>query len=138
MYVSEAEKIAKRDFGGDFEPIAAAISWGRHLADVPLDACLELTRADKERIFNLGYYTWCEQQGTPFELFMERKDQKFWEELQKFVPIWDRDDHRVQRPGRRRGVVPPRPRSTKRGGSRPDRPSPSFAPIPPDAAAAAS
>lgn len=89
MYKSEADKITKRDFQDDFGPISSAISWARHLADPPLDACIELTRADKERIFNLGYYTWVEQQGTPFELFMLRKDQKFWDDLQKFVPIWD-------------------------------------------------
>ncbi len=89
MYISEAEKISRRDFQEDFGPISSAITWGRHLADVPLDACLELTYNDKVRIFNLGYYTWVEQQGTPFELFMQRKNQSFWEDLQKFVPVWD-------------------------------------------------
>ncbi len=90
MYASELEgKILPRDFGGSFDAVDAATVYARHLDNVPTTYCLELTRADKERIFNLGYYTWCEQQGTPFELFMLRKDQKFWEDLQKFVPIWD-------------------------------------------------
>ena len=30
---------------------------------------IECTERDRSRIFNLGYYTWVEQQGTPFELF---------------------------------------------------------------------
>ena len=90
MYGSELEgKILPRDFDGKFDAVDAATVYARHLNDVPTTYTIELTRADKERIFNLGYYTWCEQQGTPFELFMERKDQNFWEGLQKFVPIWD-------------------------------------------------
>ena len=30
---------------------------------------LELDAPDRERIFNLGYYTWVEQQGIPLEVF---------------------------------------------------------------------
>lgn len=90
MYTSELEgKILPRDFGGSFDATDAATVYARHLDDVPTAHCIEMTRADKERIFNLGYYTWCEQQGTPFELFMRRKDQNFWDSLQTFVPIWD-------------------------------------------------
>ena len=39
---------------------------------------LELSENDKERIFNLGYYTWVEQQGVSLSDFEKRKDQKFW------------------------------------------------------------
>ncbi len=90
MYTSELDgKIVPRDFGGDFSDVDAVATYARHLDNVPLDHCLELRYADRERIFNLGYYTWCEQQGTPFELFMQRKQQKFWDDLQHFVPVWD-------------------------------------------------
>ena len=39
---------------------------------------IELSQNDKERIFNLGYYTWVEQQGISLKDFEIRKDQKFW------------------------------------------------------------
>ena len=32
----------------------------------------------KERIFNLGYYTWVEQQGIDLNDFEKRRDQQFW------------------------------------------------------------
>lgn len=89
MYPSERTKIKDRDFGGEFTAQQAAEVWGRHLANVPTDATLELTEFDKDRIFNLGYYTWVEQQGTPFELFEARRSQAFWTGLRKYQPIWD-------------------------------------------------
>ena len=33
---------------------------------------------DKKRIFNLGYFTWVEQQGISLEDFEKRKNQEFW------------------------------------------------------------
>ena len=89
MYPSEIAKITERDFGGEFTELHAAEVWGRHLATVPTDATLELTEKDRNRIFNLGYYTWVEQQGTPFELFQQRRSQQFWRELRPFVQRWD-------------------------------------------------
>ena len=49
----------------------------------------ELGRFDRERIFNLGYYTWVEQQGTSLEDFDRRRDQAFWDGLMDLVPVWD-------------------------------------------------
>ncbi|WP_116115949.1 pyridoxal-5'-phosphate-dependent protein subunit beta [Austwickia chelonae] len=90
MYPSERVKITERDFCGEFTAEHAAEVWGRHLANVPTDGALEMTEFDKDRIFNLGYYTWVEQQGTPFELFESRRDQKFWDDLHAYLPVWDR------------------------------------------------
>ncbi|GAB79179.1 Cysteine synthase [Austwickia chelonae] len=90
MYPSERAKITERDFAGAFTAQHAAEVWGEHLATVPTDATLEMTEFDKDRIFNLGYYTWVEQQGTPFELFESRRDQKFWDDLHTYLPVWDR------------------------------------------------
>jgi cysteine synthase len=42
---------------------------------------LELTEVDRRRIFNLGYYTWVEQQGIDFETFERRRDQSWWNSL---------------------------------------------------------
>ena len=46
---------------------------------------LELSQNDKERIFNLGYYTWVEQQGVTLSDFEKRKDQYFWNEHYNYM-----------------------------------------------------
>ena len=60
------------------------------LEGVADDHVLELTPWDRKRIFNLGYYTWVEQQGVRFEDFDRRKDQRFWRGLVDSIPAWDR------------------------------------------------
>ena len=55
----------------------------------PTAHAIECTERDRNRIFNLGYYTWVEQQGTPFELFEARRSQDFWRGLRRFLPVWD-------------------------------------------------
>ena len=89
MYPSEYSKISARDFGGGFTNLDAAQVWGEHLANVTTAHTLELTERDRSRIFNLGYYTWVEQQGTPFELFEGRRHQSFWTGLRHYLPVWD-------------------------------------------------
>ena len=51
---------------------------------------LELTHLDRKRIFNLGYYTWVEQQGVSIEDFDRRRKQDFWQRLVDTIPAWDR------------------------------------------------
>ena len=53
------------------------------------DHTIELNRPDRERVFNLGYYTWVEQQAVPLEDFDARRDQAFWDGLMEMVPVWD-------------------------------------------------
>jgi cysteine synthase len=89
LYPSERDKITARDFGGGFTNLDAAAVWGEHLANVPMGHALECSERDRTRIFNLGYYTWVEQQDTPFELFEARRSQDFWRGLRKFLPVWD-------------------------------------------------
>ena len=50
---------------------------------------LETTHADRERIFNLGYFTWVEQQGVALEDFDARRDQAHWDGLLDMVSVWD-------------------------------------------------
>ena len=50
---------------------------------------IDCTARDRTRIFNLGYYTWVEQQGTPFELFEQRRSQDFWRGLRRYLGVWD-------------------------------------------------
>jgi cysteine synthase len=89
MYPSERAKITARDFGGGFTNLDAAAVWGEHLANVPVAHAVECTEQVRNRIFNLGYYTWVEQQGTPIEVFDARRAQSFWSGLRRFLGIWD-------------------------------------------------
>jgi hypothetical protein len=43
----------------------------------------------RRRIFNLGYYTWVEQQGVDFPDFERRRDQAFWKDLRPHLDTWD-------------------------------------------------
>jgi hypothetical protein len=54
------------------------------------DHVMELRHIDRKRIFNLGYYTWVEQQGISVEEFDRRKSQEFWQSLVDSIPAWDR------------------------------------------------
>ncbi len=89
LYPSERAKLLATRYGGDFGPAAAAEAFGEHLAGTDTDHMIECTEADRRRIFNLGYYTWVEQQGTPFELFEARRGQDFWRGLRRYVDVWD-------------------------------------------------
>src|SRR4051812_97728 len=89
MYPSSRADTLRRRFRGEFTEVDAAAVFGEHLANVTTDATMECTERDRNRIFNLGYYTWVEQQGTPFELFEARRSQTFWRELRRFLPVWD-------------------------------------------------
>jgi len=89
LYPSERAKLLSTRFGGDFTSVDAAEAYGEHLASVDTDNMIDCTEADRRRIFNLGYYTWVEQQGTPFELFEARRHQDFWRGLRRYVGVWD-------------------------------------------------
>jgi cysteine synthase len=89
MYLTEVDKVMARDFPAGFGPAEAAETYGRYLLAAGTDDMMELTPVDRERIFNLGYYTWVEQQGTSFPDFMARHDQAFWRDLRASIPAWD-------------------------------------------------
>ena len=89
MYRSEFEIGRSSYIAGKFSEVEAAESFGQHLLGAGIDHVSELTRFDRERIFNLGYYTWVEQQGTSLENFDRRRDQGFWDGLMDLVPVWD-------------------------------------------------
>ncbi|OGO53968.1 MAG: pyridoxal-5'-phosphate-dependent protein subunit beta [Chloroflexi bacterium RBG_16_72_14] len=89
MYRTEAQRIAARDFPGGFDVVAAGETYGTHLAGAATDHVLETTRADRDRIFNLGYFTWVEQQGVPIDEFEERRDPAFWARTRDIVGTWD-------------------------------------------------
>ena len=63
---------------------------------------LELSHVDRKRIFNLGYFTWVEQQGVSLEDFQARSRQSFWDGLLDLAPAWDAMIDEIQRGERRR------------------------------------
>jgi cysteine synthase A len=89
MYASELHKVIWRDFPDGFDEVSAAAAWGAHLGNPEADHVVELTDADRRRIFNLGYYTWVEQQGVAFEDFVARREQGFWTETRGLLAAWD-------------------------------------------------
>ncbi len=78
LYLSELEKT-KNNYKGAFDSVACANIYKKYITEINTDNMIELSKNDKERIFNLGYYTWVEQQGISLNDFEKRKDQKFWE-----------------------------------------------------------
>jgi hypothetical protein len=90
MYRTERDKVRARDFADGFDEVVAAEVFGRHvLGGADGRELLDLTPADRRRIFNLGYFTWVEQQGIGFDQFVERREPAFWTELRAILPVWD-------------------------------------------------
>lgn len=89
MYTTEDQKALKTYFNGSFSELDAAEVFGEHLLGTSTDNYEELNQRGKDRIFNLGYYTWVEQQGVTLEEFNQRKKQSFWKDLRKLIPAWD-------------------------------------------------
>src|SRR5205814_5585255 len=69
LYASEAEKFLERKYPKGFDEVSAGEVFARHLEGIADDNVLELRHVDRKRIFNLGYYTWVEQQGVSLEDF---------------------------------------------------------------------
>ncbi len=90
MYGTEIERILERDFGGGFDAVAAGETFGRFVLGAGTDDLLELTRPERDRIFNLGYYTWVEQQGVSIEEFEARRRPEFWSGIRTYLADWDR------------------------------------------------
>jgi len=90
MYGSEREAYRARKYPDGFDEVNAGEIFGRHLEGIADDRVLELTHVDRNRIFNLGYYTWVEQQGVSVEDFDSRRKQEFWQSLVDTIPAWDR------------------------------------------------
>jgi len=84
LYMTELEKT-KKDFQGIYDETACAEIYGQYLKGASTDHMIELDQKDRERIFNLGYYTWVEQQGIHLEDFEKRRDQSFWNEHYNYI-----------------------------------------------------
>ena len=89
LYGSERRKFLAAHYPDGFDAVSAAEVFGQHLLGAADNDVLELTHNERSRIFNLGYYTWVEQQGVPLEAFERRRVQGFWAELRQAAPAWD-------------------------------------------------
>jgi hypothetical protein len=89
LYGSERTSALAGYFPHGFDEVAAGEVFGEHLLGATTDNLRELTLEERDRIFNLGYFTWVEQQGVPLDVFEARRDPRFWVEMRKVVSIWD-------------------------------------------------
>jgi hypothetical protein len=70
------------------ETLAAELS-GQYLIGAGSEHVLEASTRERQRMFNLGYFTWVEQQGIALADFDRRRAQDFWRDLRGLVPLWD-------------------------------------------------
>ena len=82
LYETELAKT-KKHFSKRYDQITCAEIFAKNFEAITVDHTLELSQIDKERIFNLGYYTWVEQQGITLEEFENRRNQSFWDKHYK-------------------------------------------------------
>lgn len=103
LYESERQRIRSRDFAQGLDEATAAEVFGRWMLGAQASDLLETTTFDRDRIFDLGYYTWVEQRGTSVEDFVARRDQSFWVGLRSRLEAWD---EMIVEFNARTGVVP--------------------------------
>jgi hypothetical protein len=90
LYQSELRQYLKRRHNrDDMTATIAAELVGEHLLGADTGHVLDATHRERERIFNLGYFTWVEQQGIALADFERRRSQDFWRGLHALVPQWD-------------------------------------------------
>jgi cysteine synthase len=90
LYRSERQSYLARRYPDGFDEVSAGEIFSRHLEGIADDNVMEMTHVDRKRVFNLGYYTWVEQQGVSVEDFDRRRDWRFWQSLVDGIPAWDR------------------------------------------------
>ncbi len=90
MYASELRRyLQRRHNQGDMTETLAAELVGEHLIGAGTEHMLDATERERTRIFNLGYFTWVEQQGVALADFDRRRSQRFWTDLHALIPQWD-------------------------------------------------
>ena len=89
LYDSEREEYLAHHHTNGYDAVAAASDFARELESGDTAQHLELTEQERRRVFNLGYFTWVEQQGTSFEDFTARSEQSFWDGMRYFIGEWD-------------------------------------------------
>jgi hypothetical protein len=90
LYASERQSFLARRYRDGFDEVNAGEIFSRHLEGIADDHVLELSHFDRKRIFNLGYFTWVEQQGVAIDDFDRRRNPRFWRGLVDSIPAWNR------------------------------------------------
>jgi len=90
LYASELDKARSKYFAGGsgFDAAACQSVFDEHLRCEP-EHVLLCDDDDRARMFNLGYFTWVEQQGVSLEDFEARRSLEFWRNLRSLIPAWD-------------------------------------------------
>ncbi|MDG2028396.1 MAG: pyridoxal-phosphate dependent enzyme [Acidimicrobiales bacterium] len=89
LYNSEREKVMSTHFSGGFDDGEAAAVFDEHMANVETTHAIEMDEVHRNRVFNLGYFTWVEQLGVEIADFEARRDQSFWAGLRGLPDRWD-------------------------------------------------
>ena len=89
LYGSERRRFLAATYPSGFDSVNAGEIFGQHLLGAADNDVLELTHDERSRIFNLGYFTWVEQQGVPLAEFETRRSQSFWRGLRQTAAAWD-------------------------------------------------
>merc|ERR1719238_2364999 len=89
LYESEFEHMKQKFFGGKFDAVNAGETFGRAILGASTADVMEMGELEKRRVFNLGYYTWVEQQNITVEEFRARRSQSFWKGIRENMPKWD-------------------------------------------------
>src|SRR5262249_42211357 len=90
MYHSERQAYRARHYAQGFDEVDAGELFGSYLGGLADAQCLELTHAERNRIFNLGYSTGVAAHGVCVAVLDRRRSQDFWRGLVETIPAWDR------------------------------------------------
>ena len=88
LYNSDRERIMSQHYAGGFEESDANEVFENHLAGLPTES-MDMGDVERNRVFNLGYYTWVEQQGVDIPDFEARRSQEWWGGLRHLSDTWD-------------------------------------------------
>ena len=89
LYDTERTAYLGTHHPSGYDAASAAVDFAVALQSSDAVHHLECTAAERRRIFNLGYFTWVEQQGIGFDDFVARRDRRFWDGMRHFVDDWD-------------------------------------------------
>lgn len=89
LYDSDRERVLATRYPGGFGEADAVVAFDANLGSVDTVHARQLDTIERDRIFNLGYFTWVEQQGVSVADFDRRRDQAFWSGLRPLVDRWD-------------------------------------------------
>ncbi|NNF54938.1 MAG: pyridoxal-phosphate dependent enzyme [Acidimicrobiales bacterium] len=89
LYDAEREEFVARHYPGGFDDVEADKVFIDHMETVSTEHTLEMNETNRNRVFNLGYYTWVEQQGIDIPDFERRRSQDFWNSLRPLTDRWD-------------------------------------------------